>query len=113
MDVPTLMGTTVYVNESAQLKIFYLIGSYRMSFFGLNPPFRNAMPFLNNYFTERDKTPYNTGACILLPAWRCFTEHLVLSSPHKIVHYPKGARLLANHQRMDNPVLQYWVYHGR
>lgn len=53
------------------------------------------MPFLDHYFTEWKKTPDSTGACILLPAWRCFTKHPELSKLRKLMHYPKGTRLFS------------------
>ena len=73
----------------------FLNRSLQNEFVWLNPPFKNVKPFLDHYFSERQKTPDSTGACILLPAWRCFTEHPELAKLWKIVQYPKGSRLFS------------------
>ena len=73
----------------------FLDRSLKNEFIWLNPPFHNAKPFLDHYFAERQKSPDSIGACILLLAWRCFTEHPQLSKLRKIVQYPKGSRLFS------------------
>ena len=79
----------------------FLSRSLQNEFVWLNPPFKDAKPFLDHYFAERHKTPETTGACILLPAWRCFTEHPELAKLRKIVQYPKGSRLFSQPSHDD------------
>ena len=92
----------------------FLSRSLQNEFVWLNPPFKNAKPFLDHYFAERQKTPDSTGACILLPTWRCFTEHPELAKLWKIVHYPKGSRLFSQpsidgHYRVKMPEIPWAV----
>ena len=77
-------GNNSLCKRYCSTKDSFLSKSLQNEFVWLNPPFKNAKPFLDHYFAERQKTPETTGACILLPAWQCFTEHPELAKLWKI-----------------------------
>ena len=60
----------------------------------LNPPFNDMSRFIAHYKRCKAKRPYDTAACILVPAWQGPHTHL-LRGMQLVEEFPKGTRLFS------------------
>lgn len=69
----------------------------------LNPPFRDLYAFIDHYAVQKQTSPHNTSACILVPNWGQQLVHPALANMRVLKVYQKGYHLFTEPNKGAGP----------